>query len=567
MIRPTFKKTKLLLFVAIGFVCNHFVYANEASVLYKVSKVVFLPKNKVKGRCVLTQKMLDKPNTTYIIKYDYELITDVNIPSNSVLVFDGGSINVRQYVITGPKMPTQKLYYPEQFGAGRTSDDTKAIQSCLNIAQRIKMDGIYNVYATSNNIQADNPVVCVPSNTNVQLNGKVYYKTTYLSRYEIFHIEDAHNVSLYGKGTIVGDKLIHQGHTGEWGFCIGIKKSFNVKIEGLEISYSWGDGVYIGFEKPFAHNICINNVKIHNHLRQGISIVGGYDISISNFNINTIDSSVLGCGIDIENETGVDGGINNICIKNGVIEDCNHGIYSHSGYYNSRGRIDNVIIDNVIFDENSDCRFDNYTVIRNCSIPYVRPRRGCLFEKCFTKSVTYIMDLSTENDRTEFVDSRISDYIHRPSKVGQCVFVNCNSGDSFLNINASGQMNFIDCNFKLASSDKTFSLIEGSLFESCTLHFDDIIGGYPTCKNCKISCELTGSATGIIRGATKLYNCTVDIIGTRNTYLYNLNRGKLDLVINNTIIKDSRENRYKMLSGNGVLYEQNVSYEVIVADR
>ena len=53
----------------------------------------YLRKNQVAGANVLTQSMMQWPDTIYIIQYDYQLQGEtINIPSGCVLKFEGGSI-------------------------------------------------------------------------------------------------------------------------------------------------------------------------------------------------------------------------------------------------------------------------------------------------------------------------------------------------------------------------------------------------------------------------------------------------------------------------------------------
>lgn len=110
---------------------------------------VYLRKNIVDGVNVLTQDMISKPNTIYIIQYDYDLQgTEITIPENCVLKFNGGSISGASTVtgqntiidaglvkifgtdvaIAGSWNVTEA--YPEWFGAkgDGVSDDTKAIK-------------------------------------------------------------------------------------------------------------------------------------------------------------------------------------------------------------------------------------------------------------------------------------------------------------------------------------------------------------------------------------------------------------------------------------------------------
>lgn len=55
---------------------------------------VYLRKNIISNKNVLTQAMLADENTIYIIQYDYDLNeAEITIPNNCILKFDGGSLN------------------------------------------------------------------------------------------------------------------------------------------------------------------------------------------------------------------------------------------------------------------------------------------------------------------------------------------------------------------------------------------------------------------------------------------------------------------------------------------
>lgn len=55
---------------------------------------VYLRNNIVGDNNVLTQAMINKANTIYVIQYDYDLKeASINIPENCVLQFDGGSLS------------------------------------------------------------------------------------------------------------------------------------------------------------------------------------------------------------------------------------------------------------------------------------------------------------------------------------------------------------------------------------------------------------------------------------------------------------------------------------------
>lgn len=116
---------------------------------------ITLHKNMVSGVNTLTQSMMQATNTIYVIKYDFTLTSDVTIPANCVLEFDGGSI-YGEHAFTGNKTvlkaPITKIFdkeltlvgswnssevYSEWFGAigDGTTDCSDAIQVAMEFAQ------------------------------------------------------------------------------------------------------------------------------------------------------------------------------------------------------------------------------------------------------------------------------------------------------------------------------------------------------------------------------------------------------------------------------------------------
>ena len=76
---------------------------------------VYLRKNIVGDKNVLTQAMINKANTIYVIQYDYDLKeASINIPENCVLQFDGGSlsngnITLNNTIVSQPKIDNSNV--------------------------------------------------------------------------------------------------------------------------------------------------------------------------------------------------------------------------------------------------------------------------------------------------------------------------------------------------------------------------------------------------------------------------------------------------------------------------
>lgn len=123
--------------------------------------------NKV-NKNILTQDMINEPNTIYEIRYDFTLGEDITIPENCILQFDGGSIS-GAYTLTGNNTNIVaglvKIFgtniilagiwnteesYPEWFGAvsDGTADDTIPLQKVINSFNVIILTSRYRVTDT-----------------------------------------------------------------------------------------------------------------------------------------------------------------------------------------------------------------------------------------------------------------------------------------------------------------------------------------------------------------------------------------------------------------------------------
>lgn len=116
-------------------------------------------------------------------------------------------------------------------------------------------------------------------------------------------------------GKFVGDRMCHQGTTGEWGYCFAIQGCHDVYIENNDISMFWGDGIGIyqanieeysptheKIVKKFvnSNNVNILNNNIYECRRQGISVMSVENCYIRGNKIHHINGTAPQCAIDVE---------------------------------------------------------------------------------------------------------------------------------------------------------------------------------------------------------------------------------------------------------------------------
>ena len=131
---------------------------------------VFLKKNIKDGKSILTQDMINKSNTIYIIEYDFDLNgEEITIPEGCVLDFSGGSLNNGSISFNNTKLQgdiklplsvqgiiDNEEYNVKWFGAkgDDATDDTQVLNWCFNNLPKVYIpNGIYNI----TNIVIENP--------------------------------------------------------------------------------------------------------------------------------------------------------------------------------------------------------------------------------------------------------------------------------------------------------------------------------------------------------------------------------------------------------------------------
>lgn len=350
---------------------------------------VYLRKNKVQGVNTLVQQMIGKPNTIYIIQYDYSLNGQtITIPENCVLQFEGGSINngtltgtmslidnknnatiFNNISITGTYNCTEVC--SDWFKKSMT-DDTENLQSLMTLIPNggkcIITEGDYNV---SQPQAGDGLCINIPSNTHLIINGNIKMITNNYIRYNILSAINKHHIIIEGSGSIIGDADTHdfiEGSTSEWGYGIRVSYSNNIQIRGLLIYNCIGDGICCGH----VSNIYIEDCKIHDCGRQGITLATTSNSIVDNCNIYNIRRTAPMSCIDIEPDPQ-QGDTDTITIKNCIFKNAvsSVSVYTPTG---STGK--NIEITNCTSTLTNDTDFafisnnSSYITYKNNNIEY-----------------------------------------------------------------------------------------------------------------------------------------------------------------------------------------------------
>ncbi len=244
------------------------------------------------------------------------------------------------------------------------------------------------------------------SNTDVDINGNIILLPNNLSGYAILHAE-GENISIKGKGSLIGDKQNHMGINGEWGMGVNLWRAKNVSIKGLTVKDCWGDCIYIGGN---CEEVYIENCKLDNGRRQGISITSAKKVTIKDCVITNVSGTAPEYAIDVEPNT------NNTCdsivIDRVKVNNCKGGFLVYGKAQNAKvGSIviknssprangksalsingcDNAIIEGCKISQNNahrvlDCRDVGSLVVRGNTI-YQQERLGHVLKRTAKKVV------------------------------------------------------------------------------------------------------------------------------------------------------------------------------------
>ena len=346
---------------------NNSKYASPSSIDVGNTTAGFTVKDSItksERKNVLTQDMINEPNTVYEIRYDFDLNgEEVSIKEGCVLKFNGGSfkngilngnsvyINNKENTLIFKDIKIKNCvsnivssdwFFTYRNGYQYTSidktsytvngvqysfktapslsynDDTWNLQQLLNIDANtyIIEEGIYMINPDRNDSEGidDNRFGGLKfkgkNNKKIQIKGTLKAIPSEVGDGVLLRIQECSNIVLCGNGIFQGDlgEVLKEGEFGSTG--IYVNSSSYITIKDLSFEYFAIDGVYISWRRYYSntdsnvqHHHVIDNITCKGNRRTGLVYEIGDYVVIKNSTFidnGTIRGTATYSGIDIE---------------------------------------------------------------------------------------------------------------------------------------------------------------------------------------------------------------------------------------------------------------------------
>ncbi|MDC7221317.1 MAG: right-handed parallel beta-helix repeat-containing protein [Spirochaetales bacterium] len=124
-------------------------------------------------------------------------------------------------------------------------------------------------------------------------------------------VRDRKNITLKGFGAGEGLYMRKKDYShlpypeSEWRHCLSLRSTEKIIVEGLTLSSSGGDGIYLGLSRSMgSNNYCLDTVirdcLISDNRRQGISVISAENLLIQNVTCRDTRGTLPKAGIDFE---------------------------------------------------------------------------------------------------------------------------------------------------------------------------------------------------------------------------------------------------------------------------
>ena len=345
---------------------------------------------------LLTQQMLNKENTIYVLQYDYSLnYQTISIPEGSILVFEGGSISTgtlsgnNTIIVAEPYNIFKTIGFagtfniekviPEWFGAkgDNSTINTKPFQDAIDFAELIAS----NVEFQSGDYVIDNTLY-IRKQSRIHITGMGKYKTfIYLKTTSpVNSMIDINSpeVTTYYQFIRIKDLSLYVNNNAEYGIYapkltaseIDSITIFGASNYALRIEYGWSNILYnCAFSRGTngvylyrsANAIMMRQCTFTNLSGVGLHMEAGNAISVMDCDFESVKGvpiyiksrvtnlTVNGCYFEGNNETGFD--FTNVAfnVKTSII--INGSAISADTSFGNTYKNESIVITNNYFNE------------------------------------------------------------------------------------------------------------------------------------------------------------------------------------------------------------------------
>jgi len=180
------------------------------------------------------------------------------------------------------------------------------------------------------------------------------------THYAALRINRQSDIAIVG-GTLQGERTKHKGKKGQWGMGVFVgPDAKRVTIAGVTAREMWGDGFYVRDSDDIA--FC-SVVAVHNR-RQGLSIVGGNRLLVTNSVFRDTHGTRPSAGIDIEPNNS-DQAVTDVRIEYSKFIDNAGGGIMIAG---KKGRVANVQIRHNVFEGGRPILIENAPRVHSTEI-------------------------------------------------------------------------------------------------------------------------------------------------------------------------------------------------------
>jgi hypothetical protein len=292
-------------------------------------------------------------NDTIFVLHDVDLGGHIcELPNNTILMTKGGIIKNGTLVGRNTKISCKGKVFDRVIIKGTWNVPKISTSLFVNLSDD---NALKNVMALTNKsvknvvtIEKGNYWVAahkegdkclfVNSNTTMIINGTIRLRANDYIHYNMLYVS-GENISIKGKGTIIGDKPDHYGDKGEWGMGINVFQARYVSIKDLTVKDCWGDCIYVGGN---SQHVKIEKCHLDNGRRQGISVTKADDVNISHCKISNVRGTKPEYAIDLEPNKGDT--VRNVLIEHVEVDNCVGGFLATTGYKDSTKFVGNVYI-------------------------------------------------------------------------------------------------------------------------------------------------------------------------------------------------------------------------------